>query len=318
MGRRFLMPAPAAGGPLGRPGCGVRRSGDGRSAVDVDRLAVIILTQNEEAHLARCLESLRGLDCEVFVVDSGSTDRTRRIAEEAGAAVVGHPFVTYAAQRNWAQENLPLRSGWILHLDAAERLTPELVAELNRMLEAPPAGLDGFLIRRRIVFMGRWLRHGGQYPVYHLRLYRKGRGRCEERLYDQHFVVDGQAARLRNDFIDETTSDLKTWMYRHMHWAELERDELMRRGARTGYVRARLFGTPIERRRWLRNHLYYRAPRLARAFAYWGYRYIVQRGFLDGPEGLIYHGLQGFWYRFYVDALLHEATGVKEEWSTRV
>jgi len=277
------------------------------------RLAVIILTQNEEAMLPRCLESVKGLGGQVFVVDSGSMDRTTQIAEGAGATVVPHPFENYSVQRNWAQANLPITSEWILHLDAGDRLTRELATEIRDVLESPPEGVEGFLIRRLIVFMGRWIRYGGQYPTYHLRLYRRGKGLCEERLYDQHFVVDGLTAQLQNDFIDETMSDLKTWVLRHVRWAEMEREELMRGGRRPGCVRGRFLGTPIERRRWLRDRVYYRAPLFARTFAYWGFRYFAQVGFLDGIEGLVYHVLQGFWYRFYVDALLHEAAKMGED-----
>ncbi|MBI4525323.1 MAG: glycosyltransferase family 2 protein, partial [Deltaproteobacteria bacterium] len=98
------------------------------------RLSVIILTYNEEHNLPDCLESLKGLESELFVVDSGSTDRTREIAEQYGAKVFQHSFENYAAQRNWTQQNLPIRGEWLLHLDADERLTPELVTEIQETL----------------------------------------------------------------------------------------------------------------------------------------------------------------------------------------
>jgi hypothetical protein len=130
------------------------------------------------------------------------------IAQAAGVAVYEHPFDHYAAQRNWAQRNLPLECEWVLHLDADERLTPELVAEINSVVEHAPADIAGFLLRKRTVFMGRWMRHGGHYPSYHLRLFRKHSGGCEERLYDQHYLVDGEARELTHDYIDVLTSDL--------------------------------------------------------------------------------------------------------------
>jgi len=269
-------------------------------------LAVVVLTHNEERNLPACLSSLAGLDCELFVVDSGSTDGTPRIAREAGATVVHHPFEHYGAQRNWAQAALPIRAAWVLHLDADERLTPALVHEINAVLRAPPAGVAGFLLRKRTVFMGRWIRHGGHYPSYHLRLFRRDAGRCEDRLYDQHFLVRGRVLRLRHDYVDVLTSDLRTWTERHARWAELEARELLSGRQDGRRVRAALTGNPIERRRWLRDGVYARAPVFGRCLAYWLYRYLLRAGFLDGTEGLIFHFLQGFWYRFLVDAQLHQ------------
>ena len=268
-------------------------------------LAVVILTYNEEANLPACLASLAGLDCDVFVVDSGSTDRTLDLARAAGATVREHPFTTYAEQRNWAQATLPIRSDWVLHLDADERLTPELVAEINRVLSEDPA-VAGFLLRKRTVFMGRWIKHGGHYPAYHLRLFRRGLGVCEDRLYDQHFLVEGKVERLQHDYLDVLTSDLRTWTARHARWAELEARELMARRSGERRVRASVWGSPIERRRWLREVVFQRSPLFVRAFGYWLYRYVVRRGFLDGTEGLIFHFLQACWYRFLVDATIYE------------
>lgn len=108
-------------------------------------LSVIILTYNEETDLPACLDSFKGLDCEVLVVDSRSTDRTLEIAAAAGAHVLQHSFENYTAQRNWAQQNLPFNSEWVLHLDADERLTPETVMGVTQvLLNPPPGGYMGF------------------------------------------------------------------------------------------------------------------------------------------------------------------------------
>ena len=277
---------------------------DGKTAAA--RVSVVVLTLNEEVNLPACLASLQGLACDLFVVDSGSTDRTREIAAAAGAVQVEHPFENYSAQRNWAQQSLPLHAAWVLHLDADERLTPELVAEINAILENPPAGVDGFLFRKRTVFMGRWIRHGGHYPAYHLRLFRKDRGGCEARLYDQHFVVPGKTVTLNHDYIDVLTSDLNQWTIRHLRWADLEAREALEPPSVANRVRADAFGDPIQRRRWLREGFYGRWPLFVRPFLYWIYRYIFRLGFLDGREGLIFHFLQGCWFRLMIDARIYE------------
>ncbi len=280
---------------------------DRKQTTGTHRLSVVILTHNEEANLPACLESLGGLDCEILVVDSGSTDATIEIARRVGATVFTHPFENYAAQRNWAQKNLSHDSDWVLHLDADERLTPALVKEIARVLEVPPEGINGFLLRKRTIFMGRWIRHGGHYPSYHLRLFRSNRGICEDRLYDQHFLVQGKVGLLKHDYSDVITSDLTIWTLRHARWAELEAREIVGPPNLHQRVSPDPRGNPIEKRRWLRTAIYLRQPLFFRAFLYWFYRYFIRLGFLDGKEGLIFHFLQGFWYRFLIDAKLYEA-----------
>jgi glycosyltransferase involved in cell wall biosynthesis len=269
-------------------------------------LSVVILTHDEEQNLPACLASIRTLDAEIFVVDSGSTDRTLAIACEAGCQVVEHPFENYARQRNWAFDHLPIATPWTLCLDADERLTPELAAEIAAVVGRPELRHDGYMLRKRTIFMGRWLRHGGQYPAWHLRLFRTGHGRCEDRLYDQHFVVRGSVGRLANDYIDVITSDLGTFVARHNRWAALEAEEILGgvRGvaAEGSAVKPVLTGTAIERRRFLRTRVYQRFPLFLRAFLFWFYGYVLRLGFLDGMEGLIFHTLQRFWFRFLVDA----------------
>lgn len=271
-------------------------------------LSVIVLTLNEEKSLGACLHSVAGLQAEIFVVDSGSTDRTLAIAAQAGAHVVTHSFENYAAQRNWAQDNLPLRTQWILHLDADERLLPELAAEINSVL--PSATADAYLIRRRTIFRGRWIRHGAHYPVEHLRLFRRGKGRCETRLYDQHFIAQGVIGRLRHDFEDHVGGDIREWTARHARWAQLEAAEEEQAGelqpAVTESVQANAFGDTRERRRWQKSSVYSHSPLFLRAFAYWFYRYVIRLGFLDGSEGLIFHFLQALWFRFLVDTYVLE------------
>lgn len=266
-------------------------------------LSIIVLTKDEEANLPALLASVEGLNAEVFVVDSGSTDGTLDVARAAGCRVVEHPFEDYATQRNWAIDNLPIRSPWQLHLDADERLTPELVREIRDLLaDEPPC--DGYMLRKRTVFMGRWLRFGGQYPSWHLRLFRSGKGRCERRLYDQHFVVDGPVGRLRHDYVDVLTDDLGKWIERHNRWAVAEAAEMT--CSAVGEVRPRLWGSPIERKRWLRTVVYRRMPLFVRPFLLFFLDYVVRLGFLDGRPGLVFHVLQRFWFRFLIDARIYE------------
>lgn len=276
-------------------------------------LSVVILTHNEAHNLPDCLASVRGWAGEIFVVDSGSTDETVKIAEAAGATVVHHPFENYAKQRNWAQDNLPFRHEWVFHLDADERVTPELHRAIHTFFQSGQhQQVSGAYFSRRTVFMGRWIKHGGHYPVYHTRLYRRDKGYCENLSYDQHFLVESPTVKLEGDLIDVLTSDLDTWSFRHIRWAGKESAHTLQRQQETAaQVAADLSGTPIEQRRWLKKQLFGRVPLLWRAFGYFFFRYVILLGFLDGKEGLIFHFLQGCWFRFYIDAKIYEQQRVR-------
>jgi glycosyltransferase involved in cell wall biosynthesis len=268
-------------------------------------LDVLILTRNEEDNLSHALASVAGLAAAVWVVDSHSTDRTASIADAAGARVVTHDFTGYPAQRNWALRNLPFTGDWVLVLDADETVSPELAAELPAALAAAPPDLAGFYLKRRFIFLGRWLRHGGYYPVWLLRVMRHRTARCEERAVDEHFVVEGRTARLRHDLLHEDRRPLSRWVERHDQYATLAAETLARAGER-GAVAGRWTGTQAERKRWWYDRVYRRAPVGLRAVAYFLYRYLLRGGFLDGREGFLYHLMQGLWYRALIDAKLLE------------
>ncbi len=269
-------------------------------------IAAIVLTYNEEHQIADCLQSLTGIAAEVFVVDSGSTDRTTDIAQEWGARVVYHPFEDYSRQRNWALQNLPIQCEWVLHLDADHRLTEALRQTLRHTFSQPiPDEIGGFLVSRRTIFMGKWMRYGGHYPVYHAVLFRRGRGYCEQRRYDQHFCVNGRLVRLQGDIEDIFTESLHRFTERHNIWSSFEAEELAATSRTNREVQPHLWGSPIQRRRFWKRR-YEQLPLLLRPFLYFFVRYFLRLGFLDGRRGLIFHLLQGFWFRFLIDAKVYE------------
>jgi glycosyltransferase involved in cell wall biosynthesis len=302
-------------------------------------VAAIILTRNEAENLPHALASVMGWAAEVWVVDAGSTDQTVEVARAAGAAVTIHPFEGFAAQRNWALRSLPFRQEWVLFLDADEALTPELRAELTEVLSAghdgahagdgdtaahapaacpdAPGEVAGYYVKRRFIFLGRWLRHGGYYPVWLLRVVRHRLARCEDRGVDEHLVVDGATARLRHDLVHEDRRPLSRWIERHARYAQLAAADLAR-DARADGIAPRLRGAPAERSRWWYERVYRRTPLGLRALAYFAYRYVLRGGFLDGREGLIYHVLQALWYRILIDAHVLEARRRAGVMETRV
>lgn len=269
-------------------------------------ISAVILTRNEEANLPACLASLRGLADEIVVVDSGSTDRTAEIAQAAGARVTVHAFETQARQLNWALAEVLLRGEWILRLDADERVTPELAAELRATLPAAGADTTGCYFRRRVYFLGRWMRHGGYYPTWLLRVWRRGCADSDDRMMDEHMVLrHGRAAYLRHDIVEENLKGLSVWIDRQNRYASREAAAVTQDAASIGAAPS-FFGPPEARRRWLKYRVYLAAPPFFRAFLYFLVRYVGQLGFLDGREGLIFHFLHGCWYRFLIDAKIYE------------
>lgn len=267
------------------------------------RPTVILLSFNSENTLGATLASARRVSEEIFVVDSFSKDGTAELARRHGAIVVEHEFENYGAQRNWAIDNLPISYPWQLHLDADEWMDDELVAAIQALPEEPEH--SGYFLSRYVRFLGRVLRHGGMNPTWHLRLFRSGAGRCEDRKYDQHFLLlSGSSGKLPGTIIDDIRMPLTEWTARHNRWADGEVAELEARET-AARVQPNARGNPVERKRFLRKQ-YNRMPLFVRPFGLFAYRYFVRLGFLDGTEGFIFWVLQTFWFRFLVDAKIWE------------
>lgn len=261
-------------------------------------LTVFIMTRNEAHHVARAIASVRGVARRVVVIDSGSVDGTRRAARAAGAEVVERAWRGHADQVDWALRSLP--GAWLMRLDADETVSPALAAALCRALPAAGPGTAGATVGRRMAFMGRPIRHGGLFPARTLRVVRAGRGRCEARLMDEHLIADGPVLHLPGEILDDDRGGLTRWTAKHNDYASREVADMLT----AGYRRDGLDGGAAARRRL--RALYARSPAGVRALAYFLWRYLVRLGFLDGREGLAFHVLQGFWYRFLVDAKLRE------------
>ena len=292
--------------------------GDGRAP-----LSVLILTLNEESNLARTLDSVRSWVERVVIVDSYSTDRTVEIARQYGCEILQNTFVNYAAQLNWGLERAAFHSGWVMRLDADERVTPELREALVSMLPTMSPSVSGIYVRRRVYFMGRWMRHGGYYPTWLLRVWKSGAASCEVRWMDEHMKLrEGGAIFLKRDIIDENNRPLSWWIDKHNRYATREAIDVLNSTVQFltyDRIASRFWGSQDERRRWLKEHLYLSWPPFLRAFGYFAFRYIIRLGFLDRGPGLIWHFLQGCWYRFLVDAKVLEIERVakREHISTK-
>ena len=272
-------------------------------------ISVIILTQNEEKHIERCLKSLLLFTDKIFIVDSGSTDRTIEIAENLGARVIHNQWITYATQFNVGIAKNPFQTKWLMRMDADEYVTSELAQEINDTINSFSDDVSGFYIKRRVFFMNQWIRRGGYYPIWLLRIWKNGQGICEELWMDEHIKLSGgKTIQLKNDIVDHNLNNLTWWIQKHNNYAIREVIDLLDikyNFAETERVEPVLFGTQEQRKRYLKIK-YASLPLFTRPVIYFLFRYIFKLGFLDGKKGLIWHFLQGLWYRFLVDAKLFE------------
>jgi len=246
-------------------------------------VSVVILTLNEETNLGACLDSCQWCD-DVVVLDSGSTDGTAGIAAARGVRVFTNPFQSFGQQRNWAIDNVPSKHEWVFHLDADERFTPELVAEMHRVLAANPAEA-GFFIANQMVLMGSCLRYSSGYPAYQMRLFHKQRMRFIDVGHGQREAPGTRLGTLKQPYVHLNFSKgLDDWFARHNRYSTLEAVEVLK-----------MLGEPLElgggfkggtgRRRALKRlaaRLPMRAP-----LRFW-MTLLVHRGILDGRAGVQY------------------------------
>jgi glycosyltransferase involved in cell wall biosynthesis len=279
------------------------------SVTNSPHLTVIILTRNEEKHIERALASVAKIAARCYIIDSGSTDRTREIAADFGAIVLQNPWINYATQFNWALAQLPEDTQWVLRLDADEYVTSELAFEVVEKLEALGDEIAAINVSRSMHFLGRRIRWGGIFPVRIVRLFRFGKGYCENRWMDEHIIVEGEVVDFAGEIIDDNLNALTWWSEKHNQYASREVIDLlnldyhfMPRETVANLGKRQQVGW----KRWIKENIYARSPIGLRALLYFLYRYIFRLGFLDGREGTAFHFLQGFWYRYLVDMKYHE------------
>lgn len=253
-------------------------------------IAVIILVGREKLHIRRCLEKLQQLEPrQIFVIESQPSDGTHEIAVEMGAVTAFNKWPgLQSVQFNWALDNLPIRTKWILRIDADEWLTPELIAEIQGKLLRLDDDIDGVVLKRRHYFGGRWVKRG-TYPTRILRLFRTGHARYSDGMVmDEHLVVKGKTIEFDNDFADESLIPFEDWKEKHRGYAKREAQQAIE-SLKTG-----VWTDP-------RKAKYYKLPRYFRGVVYFCYRYFYKLGFLDGIVGFRWHFWQGLWYRWIVD-----------------
>lgn len=273
----------------------------------------LILTFNEEAQLSRLLSSLYSLKAAIYIMDSGSDDQTLAIARRYGAKVKQHPFQNHPQQWHHALQAFNIQTPWIIGLDADQVISAALQQRLSVFKDEDYHDIDGIYFNRKNYFKGKWIRHGGFYPFYLLKMFRTAVGFSDLNEYmDHRFLVPGKTQVWHDaELIEENLKENKIsfWISKHNTYSDLlALEEVERRKlTRSQTIKPLLWGTPDQRTAWQKK-LWWRMPLLIRPLLYFIYRYLFRLGFLDGYAGFIFHFLQGFWFRLIVDIKIKEIT----------
>lgn len=285
--------------------------------------SIIILTFNEELHLPRLLRSVEKLSAPIYLLDSGSTDSTLAIAESYGATILTHPFENHPKQWDYALTHFNIQTPWIIGLDSDHIVSDELFQLLKDFrTENINPEVNGIYFNRKNYFKGKWLRYGGYFPKYLLKMFRTGKGRSDlNENMDHRFIIEGKSIIWKEGYLLEENlkeSNISFWIAKHNKYSDLvAQEELERRKQlRIQSVKPSFWGSPDQRIAWLKL-IWWKMPLFIRPFLYFFHRYIIQLGILDGTRGFIFHFLQAFWFRLVVDIKMYEylrrEKGIPEE-----
>ncbi|WP_316796693.1 glycosyltransferase family 2 protein [Pedobacter agri] len=266
----------------------------------------IILTFNEEIHLPRLLESIKGLNAPIYILDSGSTDKTISIAYQYNAEVKINQFINHPQQWDFALKNFEVKTPWTIGLDADQIVTPELYQMLESFDNQRYENINGIYFNRKNFFQGNWIRYGGYYPIYLLKMFRTGVGYSDlNENMDHRFIVSGKTVVWKTGHILEENlkeNDIDFWLKKHERYSDLIAQEELERmqNLRFQSLKPNLLGNPDEKKAWLKR-LWWKLPLGIRPYLYYSYRMIFQFGFLDTKTARHFHYMQGLWFRKLID-----------------
>lgn len=279
----------------------------------MEDVTFIILTKNEEINIGECIKSIKGFAKRIVVIDCGSTDRTCEIAKSMGAEIYVHSFENYARQFNWGLDNVEITTKWTFRLDADERLTPKLCAELKTMMcEHDKDDVNGITMEAWLYFLGRKIKHGC-HNKRKLMLFKTGIGRIEDRKMDEHTVLSrGRSIACKERFIHYDFKDMTHWINKMNWYATREMQDYFE--FKSGHEpdiadnqECENANDPaISLTRKNKFGIYYRFPKFLRCRLLFLYYYFIKFGFLDGKEGYLYNYMYHCWYRTLVDSKILE------------
>lgn len=266
----------------------------------------IILTYNEEIHLPRLLKSIEKLNAPIYILDSGSTDTTLNIATKFKAQVKHNQFENHPKQWDFALNNFKIDTPWTIGLDADQMLSPKLFDLLANFKDQDFKETNAIYFNRKNYFQGQWIKHGGYFPFYLLKMFRTGIGYSDlSENMDHRFIVPGNAIIWKNGYLIEENlkeNDLNFWISKHQRYSDLVAKEEFERmkGLRQQTLKPNLLGNPDERRAWLKK-LWWQLPLGLRPYLYFSYRILFKLGILDGKKGIHFHYLHALWFRKLID-----------------
>jgi len=266
----------------------------------------IILTYNEETHLPRLLTSIEKLGAPIYILDSGSTDDTLKIADQYNAIVKINKFENHPKQWDFALKNFQINTPWTIGLDADQIVSPELFEMLANFADKNFDGINGIYFNRKNYFQGTWIKHGGYFPFYLLKMFRTGIGYSDlNENMDHRFIVSGKTTIWKKGFLIEENlkeNDLNFWIEKHKRYSDRVAEEEFERlkGLRTQTLHPNLFGNPDERTAWLKR-FWWQLPLGIRPYLYFSYRMLFKLGILDGAKGIQFHYLHALWFRKLID-----------------
>ena len=277
----------------------------------INKISVIILTHNEEIHIARAIRNIKKISNQIFVVDSFSNDKTISIAKKNGAKIYKNKFINHSKQFKWALKNLPIKSKWVMRLDADEYLEDNLIKEIKLKMPTLSNDITGINIKRKHIFMGKWIKYGGRYPLTLLRLWQNNFADIEDRWMDEHmFLKKGRSITLKYNFADHNLKNLNFLIDKHNKYATREVVDILikkfKLGKKKNILNTKNSTFEVSYKRFLKEAIYNKIFFGFKSLLYFVYRYFFLLGFLDGKKGLIYHFIQGFYYRFLVESKLLE------------
>jgi len=273
--------------------------------------SIIILTFNEEIHLPRLLKSVQPLNAATYILDSGSTDKTLEIASDFGCEVKNNAFINHPKQWDAALKSFDIKTPWVVCLDADQEVTSELIGLLSNFRDEDFKEVSGIYFNRKNIFKGKWLRHGGYFPVYLLKMFRYGVGYSDlNENMDHRFIVPGKTIIWKTGYIVEENlkeNEISFWISKHNRYSDLVAQEEWERlqQLRTQTLKPDLFGSPDQKKAFLKS-IWWKMPLYVRPFIYFFHRYFIQLGILDGKQGFVFHFLQAFWFRLVVDIKIDE------------
>ncbi len=273
-------------------------------------ITALVMTKNEDKNLEACLSSICEFVEKIILIDSSSTDNTLNIAQKYNCEIYNFDSPFQSKLMQWALKNCKIDTEWIVRVDADERWTEKGFEELA--IHIQKKDVNGLYISRKVFFMQKWLRYGGMYVNGFLVVFRKGTATMEDKIMDEHFKVEGKVINTNIDIIEanyDRQENIGLWTEKHNRYSTREAISFLTRKYnldKQGNNIGNFFGSRIERKRWFKEHFFYKMPYFIRPFLYFIFRFFIQLAFLDGTPGFIHAILQAFWYRLLVDTKIYQ------------